>query len=154
MKVEFCSFKPMHDEIRENLDKAYKRVMDSNYFIQGKECAFFEKEFAEYCNAKCCIGVATGLDAIYLILKALNIGLQDDDTVLINSLQVINADMLDERAKEKAYDKCVIEAEYVAEFIKNNEIHFPENRRGGCDRRGCGLAFEPLQQPYFLQRRP
>lgn len=85
MKVEFCSFKPMHDEIRENLDSAYKRVMDSNYFIQGKECELFEKEFAEYCNAKYCIGVATGLDAIYLILKALNIGSGDEVIVPSNT---------------------------------------------------------------------
>lgn len=85
MKVEFCSFKPMHDEIRENLDSAYKRVMDSNYFIQGKECELFEKEFAEYCNAKYCIGVATGLDAIYLILKALNIGAGDEVIVPSNT---------------------------------------------------------------------
>ncbi|MBR3884900.1 MAG: DegT/DnrJ/EryC1/StrS family aminotransferase [Clostridia bacterium] len=85
MKVEFCSFKPMHDEIRENLDSAYKRVMDSNYFIQGKECELFEKEFAEYCNAKYCVGVATGLDAIYLILKALNIGAGDEVIVPSNT---------------------------------------------------------------------
>lgn len=56
----------------------------------------------------------------HMRLKALNIGLQNDGTVLINSLQVINADMLDSKAKEKAYDKCVREAEYVAKFIKEN----------------------------------
>lgn len=56
----------------------------------------------------------------HMRLKALNIGLQDDGTVLINSLQVINADMLDERAKEKAYNKCVEEAEYVAKYIAEN----------------------------------
>ncbi len=56
----------------------------------------------------------------HIRLKALNIGLQNDGTVLINSLQVINADMLDTNAKEKAYDKCVKEAEYVAKFISEN----------------------------------
>ena len=53
-------------------------------------------------------------------LKALNIGRQNDGSVLINSLQIINADMLDKDAKERAYNKCVKEAEYVAQFIKNN----------------------------------
>ena len=53
-------------------------------------------------------------------LKALNIGKQNDGSVLINSLQIINADMLDEEARERAYSKCVKEAKYVAEFIKNN----------------------------------
>ena len=55
MRVEFCSFRPMHDEIRENLDEAYNRVLNNSYYIQGKECDAFENEFAEYCNAKYCI---------------------------------------------------------------------------------------------------
>ena len=83
MKVEFCSFRPMHNEIRNDLDNAYKTVMDNSYFIQGKECELFEKEFAEYCDAEHCVGVATGLDAIYLILKAMNIG--EGDEVIVPS---------------------------------------------------------------------
>lgn len=83
MKVPFATFKPMHDEIRKELDSAYHRVIDSSYFIQGKECEKFEKEFAQYCDAKYCIGVATGLDALYLILKALNI--KKGDEVIIPS---------------------------------------------------------------------
>ena len=50
MKIPFATFKPMHDEIRKDLDQAYNKVIDSNYFIQGKECELFEKEFADYCN--------------------------------------------------------------------------------------------------------
>lgn len=81
MKIPFADLRPMHDEIREELDEAYSRVMDSSYFIQGNECREFEKEFAEYCNSKYCIGVATGLDAIYLILRALGIG-EGDEVIL------------------------------------------------------------------------
>lgn len=83
MNIPFATFKHMHDEIREDLDNAYKKVMDSNYFIQGKECEMFEKEFAEYCGAKYCVGVATGLDALYLILKALDI--KEGDEVIVPS---------------------------------------------------------------------
>lgn len=85
MKVEFCSFKPMHNEIRQRLDDAYNRVMDSSNFIHGKECELFEKEFAHYCGAKYCVGVASGLDAIYLILKALGIGKGDEVIVPSNT---------------------------------------------------------------------
>lgn len=53
-------------------------------------------------------------------LKALNIGKQNDGSVLINSLQIINADMLNKDAKERAYNKCKEEAKYVAKFIKEN----------------------------------
>lgn len=53
-------------------------------------------------------------------LKALNIGRQNDGSVLINSLQIINADMLDSNSKERAYEKCKEEANYLAKFIKEN----------------------------------
>lgn len=85
MKVEFCSFKPMHAEIRKDLDNAYRQVVDSNNFIHGTECALFEQEFANYCGVKYCIGVGNGLDAIYLILKALDIGKGDEVIVPSNT---------------------------------------------------------------------
>ncbi len=85
MKIPFASFVPMHGEIRKDLDAAYNRVMDSNYFIQGKECEKFEKDFADYCDAKYCVGVATGLDALYLILKAMGIGTGDEVIVPSNT---------------------------------------------------------------------
>ena len=53
-------------------------------------------------------------------LKALNIGKQKDGSVLINSLQIINADMLDSDAKDSAYEKCKKEANYLADFIVQN----------------------------------
>lgn len=85
MKVEFCSFRPMHDEIRADLDAAYNRVLNNSYYIQGKECDAFEKEFASYCDTKYCVGVATGLDAIMLILRAMNIGAGDEVIVPSNT---------------------------------------------------------------------
>lgn len=85
MNIPFVDFASMHKEIRSQLDEAYNRVMDSNYFIQGTECVMFEKEFAEYCDAKYCIGVANGLDALYLILKAMDIGIGDEVIVPSNT---------------------------------------------------------------------
>lgn len=83
MEIPFANFKPMHNEIRAELDKAYNRVMDKSVFIQGEECKKFEEEYAKYCETKYCVGVATGLDSIYLILKALNI--KKGDEVIIPS---------------------------------------------------------------------
>ena len=85
MRVPFVDFGPMHTEIRNELDNAYQNVMDRNYFIQGEECEKFDKEFAEYCDAKYCVGVATGLDALYLILKAMEIGAGDEVIVPSNT---------------------------------------------------------------------
>ena len=83
--IPFASFKPMHGELKEKLDKAYHTVMERSYFIQGSECAAFEKEFADYCDSRYCIGVATGLDALYLILKAHGIGAGDEVIVPSNT---------------------------------------------------------------------
>lgn len=83
MKVPFVSFAPMHREIRTELDDAYSRVIDKNYFIHGEECTLFEEEFAEFCGAKYCVGVANGLDALFLILKAM--GISSGDEVIVPS---------------------------------------------------------------------
>ena len=83
MQVPFATFLPMHNEIRDKLNCAYNKVIDKSYFIQGEECKKFETEFAEYCGVKYCIGVATGLDALMLILKAMNIG--EGDEVIVPS---------------------------------------------------------------------
>ena len=85
MNIPFASFVPMHEEIRKDLDAAYKKVVDKSYFIQGEECEKFEEEYAAYCGTKYCVGVATGLDAIYLILKALDIKAGDEVIVPSNT---------------------------------------------------------------------
>lgn len=82
-EVPFATFKYMHGEIRQELDGAYHNVVDNGWFIQGPECEKFEEEFAEYIGTKYCVGVATGLDAILLILRAMNIG--EGDEVIVPS---------------------------------------------------------------------
>ena len=56
----------------------------------------------------------------HMRLKALNIGKQNDGSVLINSLQILNVNTLNEEQKEMAYQKCVKEAGYVANFLRGN----------------------------------
>lgn len=85
MKIPFVDLNPMHNEIRKELDSAYNKVMDNSLFIQGEECKKFEEEFAAYCGVKYCVGVATGLDALYLILKAMNVGAGDEVIVPSNT---------------------------------------------------------------------
>ena len=57
----------------EEYTSAFKKVLDSGWFIIGKEVKEFEQDFAAYCNVKNCIGVANGLDAITLSLVALDL---------------------------------------------------------------------------------
>jgi dTDP-4-amino-4,6-dideoxygalactose transaminase len=83
--VPFLDFGAMHAELRPRLDAAYARVIDSNWLILGREVEAFEQEFAAYCGAKHCIGVATGLDALFITLKAMNIGPGDEVIVPSNT---------------------------------------------------------------------
>lgn len=83
--LPFLDFGAMHAELRPQFDAAYKRVMDSNYFILGPEVEAFEHEFAEYCGARHCIGVANGLDALFITLKAFDIGPGDEVIVPSNT---------------------------------------------------------------------
>lgn len=85
MSIPFLDFGALHAELRPKLDAAYARVVDSNSLILGKELEAFEHEFAEYCGAKHCIGVANGLDALFITLKAMGVGAGDEVIVPSNT---------------------------------------------------------------------
>jgi dTDP-4-amino-4,6-dideoxygalactose transaminase len=74
-------FLSLHDsiaEMRGELDAAYARVVTRGQFILGEELAAFEQEFAAFCGVEHAVGVGTGLDALTLILRALDIGAGDE----------------------------------------------------------------------------
>lgn len=79
--ISFLDLQAVYTELKLELDGAYRRVMDSGWFINGEELESFEREFAQYCEAKFCIGVGNGLDALYLILRAYDIG-QGDEVIV------------------------------------------------------------------------
>jgi len=64
--------------IKEEINTAIQRVLDSGWFILGKELENFEVNFARYIGTQYCIGVASGTEAIALALMALNIGAGDE----------------------------------------------------------------------------
>jgi dTDP-4-amino-4,6-dideoxygalactose transaminase len=85
MNVPFLDIKAAHAELREELDAAYHRVMERGWYILGDEVDAFESEFAAYCGAHHCVSVANGLDALHLILRALDIGPGDEVLVPSNT---------------------------------------------------------------------
>lgn len=68
--IKFLDLKSINDSFEPELTEAIKRVLDSGYYLRGNETDAFEKEYAEYIRTKHCIGVANGLDALRLIIKA------------------------------------------------------------------------------------
>jgi dTDP-4-amino-4,6-dideoxygalactose transaminase len=85
VKVPFLDLKSVYLEIKKELDESYARVMGSGWYILGAEVETFENEFAAYCEAKHCIGVANGLDALHLILRGYRIGEGDEVIVPANT---------------------------------------------------------------------
>lgn len=77
-KIPFADFKVLHDELKDDLYKAFNDVYESGWFINGKNVERFEKNFAKFCNSKYCIGCGNGLEAIELILRGYGIGIGDE----------------------------------------------------------------------------
>jgi Predicted pyridoxal phosphate-dependent enzyme apparently involved in regulation of cell wall biogenesis len=78
MKVPFLELLPSYKELQSEFDAAYHRVMDSGWYLLGKELEAFEDEFAEFCGARYCVGCGNGLDALHLILRAYGVGAGDE----------------------------------------------------------------------------
>lgn len=76
--IPFLDLRASVSELRSDLDEAYRRVMASGWFINGSEVVAFEREFADYCGVRNCVGVGNGMDALYLILRAYGIGPGDE----------------------------------------------------------------------------
>ncbi len=82
-KLKFLDIHRINEQYRDEIDKALKRVLDSGWYVLGQEVEKFESEFAKFCGVKYAIGVANGLDALTISLKALGIG--DGDEVIVPS---------------------------------------------------------------------
>lgn len=78
MHIPFLDLKNQSAELRNEIQFAMNQVLADCNFILGKPVADFEKAFAAYCDSKYSIGVASGLDALKLILRALEIGPGDE----------------------------------------------------------------------------
>ena len=85
MHIPFLSLKDVNQSFEPELSAKVLETVKNGWYIRGKECAAFEKRFAEYCGVKHCIGVGNGLEALKLILRAYKIiGLfSDDDEIIV-----------------------------------------------------------------------
>ena len=83
--IPFLDLKAPHVELREEINEAIARVVDSGWYIFGPEVDAFEAEYALWCGAEHCVGVANGLDALHLALRAMNVGQGDEVIVPSNT---------------------------------------------------------------------
>jgi dTDP-4-amino-4,6-dideoxygalactose transaminase len=83
MNVPFLDFVGPYEELKAELDEAYSNFMRSAWYILGREVEAFEREFAQFCGVRYCVGVGNGLEALHLILRAYGIG--EGDEVIVPS---------------------------------------------------------------------
>lgn len=84
-EVPFLELAKAQQEIREELLSACERVIDSGWYVRGAEVASFESDFAAYTETNHCVGVGSGLDALKLVLLALDVGPGDEVIVPANT---------------------------------------------------------------------
>jgi len=78
MQVPFVDLRSQHHTLRPELNAAFQQIMDQCDFVLGKDVSAFESEFAEFCGVQHAVGVASGLAALELCLRAYGIGAGDE----------------------------------------------------------------------------
>lgn len=83
--IKFLDLHKINERYRDELDARIKEILDSGWYLQGKQNEEFSKHFADFCGAKYALGVANGLDALNLIIKAYGFGPGDEIIVPANT---------------------------------------------------------------------
>ena len=83
--IPFLDMKSVYAELKAELDVAYARVMESGWYVLGKEVEAFEAEYAAFCGTRHCVGLGNGLEALELVLRAWDIGVGDEVIVPSNT---------------------------------------------------------------------
>lgn len=78
MRIPLIDLKAQYESIKNEIQAAIHRVLDSSQFILGKEVEGFEEEFARYCGARHAVGINSGTSALHLTLLALGVGPGDE----------------------------------------------------------------------------
>ena len=85
MNIPFLNLSAAYRELQSEIDSAVARSMASGYYIGGPEVESFEEAFATYCGVSHAVGVANGLDALHLTLRAMDVGPGDEVIVPSNT---------------------------------------------------------------------
>jgi dTDP-4-amino-4,6-dideoxygalactose transaminase len=82
-----------YQTIKPEIDEAIEKVIAATAFVGGEQVQSFETEFANYCESKACVGVANGTDALYLSLRALGIG-RNDEVITVSHTFIATAEAI------------------------------------------------------------
>ena len=83
--IKFLDLHKINERFRKEIDEKIKEVLDSGWYLLGNQDKAFEKNFADYCGVKHCIGCANGLEALTLIIRAYGFSKGDEIIVPANT---------------------------------------------------------------------
>ena len=83
--IKFLDLHKINERFRTEIDIRIKQVLDLGWYLLGEQDKIFEKNFAEFCGTKHCIGCANGLDALNLMIKGYGFGAGDEIIVPANT---------------------------------------------------------------------
>jgi dTDP-4-amino-4,6-dideoxygalactose transaminase len=97
--LEYENLKKLNSQFERQYQEVFSKFLNNGLYILGDEVALFEQEFAQFCGSQYCIGVASGLDALYLSLIALDLPsgshvLVPSNTYIATILSVVNAGLI------------------------------------------------------------
>lgn len=85
MNVKFLDLKAINKRYIKEFKSSFESIVNSGLYVLGNQLRDFEKDFANYCGTKFSVGVSNGLDALFLALKAFDIGPEDEVIVPANT---------------------------------------------------------------------
>ena len=122
--IKFLDLEKINNRFRSEIDSEIKVILDSGWYLQGKKNEEFTTNFANFCGAKHCLGVANGLDAINLIIRAYGFGAGDEIIVPANtyiaSILAISENGCTPVLVEPSIESYNIDPELIEEKITKN----------------------------------
>ena len=118
MSIPLVDLKAQYQSIKPEIDNAIQGILDNTAFIGGQAVKDFESNFAKFCMASYCVGVASGTDALFLALRVLNIG-QGDEVIApatsfiatSEAITAVGARVVFVDVNERSYNTAVLKIE-------------------------------------------
>ena len=151
--IEYENLKKLNEPFISEYKQRFTDVLNSGWFILGNEVSAFEKEFASYCGAKYCVGLANGLDALTLALEAFNFPSKSEvivpsNTYIATILAIINAGHTPILVEPNIKTYNIDETKIIAAITENTKAIMPVHLYG----RLCNMeAIIRIAQEYNLK---
>ena len=119
--LSFFDLQKEYARLQRDIDNAVERVLKSGWFVLGREVEAFEEEFAAYLGGKRVIGVNSGSDALFLVLKAFDIGC-DDEVITVSHTFISTADAIVRNGARPVFadidlETCCIDVDQIEDRI-------------------------------------